>query len=624
MIYRFSDVELDRQHFELRRQGEPVHLEPRVLDLLLYLVEHRDRMIPKDELLEQVWSGQVVTESSLTRCISLAREAIGDEGREGLIRTVHGRGYDFHGEVEQVPPASVAGPGEGAATEEINDPGSPRSRRAPAGPVRWAVAGLVLAVTAVAGWRLLASRSSESELGGATSIRSLAVLPLENLSGDPQHEYFADAMTEALIGDLANIGSLRVVSRTSAMRYKNSDLSLPEIAFELGVDGVLEGSVFREDPRVRISVQLIDAVGDTHIWSESYERGLEDQLRVHGDVARSVAQAIAIELTPAEQERLASGYRVDPRAQDAYLMGRLHQGRISVADRFKAIEYYEQAIAIDPRYASPHQAMAGAYIMLGWGLRHLPPREAMPRARAAAEEALRLDPTMVEPHVTLAIVLGRYEWQWEAAEAEFQLLHELVPDGLHREHGLFLIAIGQHDEGLALLEQGVRQPRGFQAYERGVLATSLVQARRYEEAIEQAQLTIEMLPDLWWPHWALATAYRFLGRDEEAFRAYEGWYRLTHDEEWLASHADAYRRGGLEGSLRYGLESELRDGGDTLVIAGLSAAVGDYEAAFDWLEEAWQERHLDLVSSLVNDQDFDPMRSDPRFRDLLRRINYPQ
>jgi TolB-like protein/DNA-binding winged helix-turn-helix (wHTH) protein/Tfp pilus assembly protein PilF len=632
VIYRFADLELDREHFELRRAGVPVHLEPRVLDLLVYLVANRDRLVTKDELLEEVWSGQIVTESSLTRCVSQAREAIGESGRDGLIRTVHGRGYHFHGEVVE-----DAGPPVKQVSGLESHAAAPAGEAAGGDRVGWPVAAVVLAAVAgLLAWVLLGGGPTRTAVEDVESapIRSLAVLPLENLSGDPDNEYFVDGMTEALIADLARIESLRVVSRTTALLYKGSDLSLPAIARELDVDGVIEGSVFRQDPRVRISVQLIDARRDAHLWADTFERDLADQLQVQGDVARAVAAAIEVELSPAEEKRLAAARPVDPEAHDAYLRGRLHQNASSLPDALQAVEYYRKAIELDPEHALAHDALAGVHMLLGWGLRHLPAKEAVSIARAEAEIALRLDPSIAASHVTVGQILGLHDWRFAEAEAEFLRALELAPkNDPHpvREYGLYLMMMGRHEEGLRHLERTLQlEAAGRQSYERAVYAIGLQYARRYEEASEQALAAIEVDPDVWWPHWTLSVCYRHLGREAEAHASRLETHRLQRGEGELSRLDEAYEEGGLAGYTRLEMEldQELAAKGemllDTVQMAVGSAILGRHDEAFSWLERAYEERNLTLVQSLATSPDFDVLRSDPRYADLLRRIGYPQ
>ncbi len=282
------------------------------------------------------------------------------------------------------------------------------------------VAALALAVVALITWRIW-----DQVVIAPGPIRSIAVLPLDNLSGDPEQEYFADGMTEVLIASLARIGGLRVISRTSSMAYKNSDLTLPQIASELNVDAVVEGSVLRAGNRVRITTQLIRADSDEHLWSESYERGLEDVLALQSEVARAIAGEIELKLVSAHG--LGGERPVDPAAFEAYLKGRHHWNRRTGADLRKSIEYFETAIALDSDWALAHSGLAQAYVLLATFDPSARPRDSMPRARAAAERALELDDELAPAHTALAGVREFYDWDWEGAEAEFQRALELDP-----------------------------------------------------------------------------------------------------------------------------------------------------------------------------------------------------
>jgi TolB-like protein len=456
-------------------------------------------------------------------------------------------------------------------------------------------------------------------------IRSISVLPLANLSGDPEQEYFADGMTEAVILDLARIKALRVTSFTSIRRYRNSDKSLPEIAQELNVDGIIEGTVMRAGDRVRITVQLIDARDDRNIWADRYDRDLSDVLALQSDVALEVADQIRLELTPQEVVGFEDRQVVDPEAHDAYLRGMLHLAKMNPPDALKAIEYFEQAIERDPEHALAYAGIARAYGVLSFCYGYLPSKEAMPKTRAAAEKALALDESLGVAHSALGLVRWAYDWEWEQGEAKLRQGLELSPNDPWALvlYGYYLVAVGRHDAGLPLTARAV-EVEPWNLSWRTSHASQHILARNYERAVEECLQVLEIDPDYVVP---LRVGYELLGREEEAHRADVRLFRLTgRDEEWLREFERAYQEAGSEGASRYFVASETERAKTQYVepfyFALRYATLGEADAAFEWLERAYQERSSTLVYLAVTPES-DLLRSDPRFDDLLRRINYP-
>ncbi len=575
-VFAFGPYELDAASCELRREGAPIALHLKPAQLLEYLIGNRRRIVTKHELMDRVWPDAIVSESTLTSTIGEIRQALEDDVAEPrFIRTWRGRGYQFVAKVEE----------------------QPRSRtREPPPPV--------------------------------DPIRSIAVLPFENLSGDPEQKYFVDGMTEALIGDLAKISSLRVISRTSVTRYANTDKSLPEIAQELNVDGVIEGTVMRAGDRVRITVQLIDARDDSNIWADRYDRDLSDVLALQSDVALEIADRIRLELTPQEVARFESRRIVDPEAHDVYLRGMLHLAKSNLSGALQAIEYFEQAVERDPEHALAYTGIARAYLLLNTVFRYLPPKEAMPKARAAAEKALALDESRGNAHSALGSVRWVYDWDWEQGEAEFRRAVELSPNDpwALQAYGYYLLARSRFDAGLSLFARAIQQSP-LELFGRTTYANGLVYARDYERAIEEHLKVLDIDSDFASAVSNLAGLYYELGREEEAYRTWARWHRLMgRDEEWRRGYERAYQEAGFEGAFRYVLASETEPARTEYVnpedIARGYARLGEIDAAFEWLERAYEERSTSLVF-LGSNPFYDPLRSDPRFDDLLRRINYP-
>jgi TolB-like protein/Flp pilus assembly protein TadD len=453
-------------------------------------------------------------------------------------------------------------------------------------------------------------------------IRSIAVLPLENLSGDPEQEYFADGMTEALIGAVAKIRPLSVISRTSVMRYKDSDLPLPEIARELGVEAVIEGTVMRAGDRVRITAQLIRASTDEHLWNDSYDRDLRDILALHSEVARAIAGEIELQLSGAEKPAKAER-PVDPDAFEAFLKGRYHWNMRTAADIWKSIKYFETAIALDPDWALPHSGLAEAYVLLAVYDQKVLPRTSMPRARAAAERALELVEELAPAHAALAGVRMWYDWDWAGAEAGFQRALELDPSYATAHHWYAI--------HLAALKRPGAVQHARRARELDPLSTiiganmGIIQlfTRDYDGSIEALRTALEYAPDFAFGQEWLISAYIAKGMHEEAVEVAERLTRTQPEPGHRVFLALAYAGAGRSDDAHRVLEEVRVSPIDPFAVAQVYATLGDAAEAFEWLEKAFERRSLRLSWASV-DPVFDPLRSDPRFEDLLRRIGYPE
>ena len=622
---RFGVFEVDLRSGELRKQGLKIKLQGQAIQILGLLLERPGELVTREELRKKLWPTDTFVdfEHGLNAAIKKLRAALGDSADSPrFVETLHRRGYRFIAPVEGCPAPSIS-PSPPAPA------GGTFARRAlPVAGTALAVVGLVAVLIGlnVGGLR-------ERLLGGVApgQITSLAVLPLENLSGDPEQDYFADGMTEALITELGKISALRVISRQSVMQFKGTDKPLPEIARELDVDAVVEGSVLRADDRVRITVQLMRAEPEEQLWSQSYQRDLSEILALQSEVARAIAREIKIALTPEEQTRLASAHAVNPEAYYAYLKGRYHWEKRTREGVDKSIEYFQQAIEKDPNYGLAYSGLADSYEGL-YEYAGLPRTQMLTRANAATLQALEIDNTLGEAYATLAWLTTMVDWDWSVAERHFKRALDLNP-GYARAHdlyGMFLTIMGRHEEAIA---------EGKRAQELDPLSVLFnvragewyYYARQYDKAIEEYRKVLEFDPSSSYAHWALGKAYVQKRMHEEAIAEFRKIPRGQDDFHAGVLRAFAlgyaYGMAGKRDEERNVLEEMLERSKRHYVhpahIAYVYISLGEKDKAFEWLEKAYEERggYLDLLKV---DPWYDPLRSDPRFQELVRRMNFPK
>jgi TolB-like protein/predicted Ser/Thr protein kinase len=543
-----------------------------------------------------------------------------DSGRSTAVSAVAQAG---HAQDARVTPS---------APERPREPALNAVKGAPLPKRRWlavVLAGVALIAAVLLG--LNVGRVRDRLVGGpsAPKITSLAVLPLENLSGDPQQEYFADGMTDALIAELGQIGSLRVISRTSVMRYKKTDKPLPQIAEELGVDAVIEGSVLRAGDKVRITAQLIGAAPERHLWARSYERDLRDVLTLQGEVARAIAYEVKANVTPDVQARLARARPVNPEAHEFYLKGSYYWNKFSLSQEgFKrGSEYFGQAIEKDPNYALPYAALADCiWESAFWG--YTPREDALPRVKALTGKALELDPSLAEAHRSLAAVKFYFEWDWPGAEREYKRTIDLNPSyaDVHRTYAWYLYYMGRTDQAQAEYSRALElDPLSLNT--NVSLGMGLGYAHQYDKAIEQLRKTLELDPNYAYGHFGLARVYMRKSMFNEAVQESQKALSLSAGDPpyftqvVLALVAAGRKAEALKvlGELEELSKRKYVRASDFAAICG---SLGRRDEAFQWLDKAYQEHEIQLVS-LKTAWDLDPLRSDPRFEDFLRRMNFP-
>jgi TolB-like protein/Tfp pilus assembly protein PilF len=463
--------------------------------------------------------------------------------------------------------------------------------------------------------------SSES----APRIDSIAVLPLENLSGDPEQEYFSDGMTDELIGQLAQISALKVISRTSVMQYKGARKPLPAIAKELNVEAVLEGTVRRSGDRVRITAQLIEAATDRSLWAETYERDMRDILELQSEVAQAVAREIQITVTPEESKHLASTFPVDPEAHEAYLWGNFFFNKESVEGWRRAVDFYEQALEKDPRYAPAHAALARTLAILPYYVGDA--SEFYTKAKKAGLTAIELDETLAKAHISLGFVEFSHGWNWAKAEREFQRAIELEPGSAeaHLWYGNYLVWMGRSEEGMAEGGRGLElDPLSLVRNTR--LGMLFYFARKYDKAIKQLKKALDMDPNFGQAHAWLFFAHVKKECYEDAHVSLRKWLELDGYTEPIAHHPHYTYLCALWGKREEGLRAlnapvwAERLPWERAIAMG---ALGEKDEAFQLLEQAYHEREPNLALSKV-DPRLDPLRDDPRFQDFLRRMDFPE
>jgi TolB-like protein/tetratricopeptide (TPR) repeat protein len=606
--------------------------------------------VTREQIIERVWGKDVFldADTSINSAIRKIRLVLKDDPEQPrFIQTVTGRGYRFIGGVTDVVPLTLAPPaqtpmGPNQGLQPTGDLAAPAEAiiqvrrlvvRSHGRVAQAAAAAVVLFLFfgAIGYW------SSQRRSLLRPQFKTIAVLPLQNYSGDPQQEYFVDGMTDSVIADLGKIKDLRVISRTSVTPYKNSRKSMREIASDLHADAVIEGSVARSADRIRITVQLIDASRDQHLWSESYEREMKDIFALQSQVAQAIAEQVHAVVTPEEQGHLSRSRVIDPEVYELYLKGRRIMERGGLQDVRNAIDYFQSGLEKDPDNALLYTGLADAYIDKMMDV-HESPAEATSKARAAAEKAVQLDDSLAEAHTSLGMIKLSYDWDWAGAEHEFKRAIELNPGYplAYVMYGQYLTMVGRQTDAMPYFDKAHKLDPLFGQSYRGE-GYSCFMAHKYDEAIVQYRKALELEPDAI-TYFGLVLARAEGGDYGTAITEAEKATSVDNSPLLLTSLASAYARAGRRADANHVLRrlQELWERQGTAPawhtarspyvcpyeVAGVYAQLGDRDRAIDWLDKAYRNRSC--LYWLRQDPRFDSIRSDPRFQELLAKMNFPK
>jgi TolB-like protein/DNA-binding winged helix-turn-helix (wHTH) protein/Tfp pilus assembly protein PilF len=620
-LLRFDNFELDVRTGELRKHGVRLRLQGQPLQVLAALLKSAGDVVTHEELRAQIWTTDTFVDfdHSLHNAIARLRDVLGDSAeRPRYIETLPRRGYRFIVPVEAGDLPVPVGATNSAPPADL--PGHLWLTKSHALLLTTVFAVLVISI---AFWL---ARTGGAPTSAAPRLNSIAVLPLDNLSGDPSQEFFADGMTDQLITDLAKVGSLRVISRTSVMQYKGTKKGLPEIARELHVDAIVEGSVIRSGRRVRVTAQLVQAPTDQHLWAETYDRDLGDILKLQGEVAEAIAGQVRAQLTPTQEALIRQAAAVDPAAYDAYLKGRLYfTTEFTKPDSLKKAQHlFEEAIQKDPNLALAYAGLADTYVYLAFS-GALQKDLAYQSAKQALAKALQLDDTIGEAHDTLGVLNWEFDWDRDAAEREFNRAIALAPSYscAHEDRAIFLASVGRRSEALAEIARIDQLDYGFSSA--SAESKTYYALRDYRALIEASRRALLLDPKDSRQHYFLGVGYEGTGELQQAISEFQKAVQFSDGSLSPAvALAHAYSAAGkkaeAEKMLRDLERKAKRTPASPYTMATIYAGLGENDKAFDLLEKAYSEKSLDFALPLQSDLLLDRLRPDPRFQIMLRRI----
>jgi TolB-like protein/DNA-binding winged helix-turn-helix (wHTH) protein/Tfp pilus assembly protein PilF len=666
-LYEFTDFRLDISERLLLRKGKPVSLSEKAFRILCLLVRENGHLVGKDRLLSEVWADSVVEENNLDKNVSLLRQILGErKGREKFIETVRGHGYRFVAEVRRPEAAEVEKPSLGkrkknrsskspspafsAASfgsalpsnnvvaladwrhepdkkpiEEISET-SPNtetrlSARKKIPPAAFIVLGL--AILALGYFALTRFRSEPPN--GAAPITTLAVLLFQNDSGDADLDYLAEGLSESLIDKLSQLPQLKVIARSSSFKYRGENIDLQGVAQKLNVRVIVTGKVMRRGDQLTIRVEMVDAIDNKQVWGEQYKRPAADLLLLEKEITQTVSQKLRLKLSGAKENQFARQDTVNPRAYELLLKGQFLYRTAETENQKKAVEYYQQAIALDPNYALAYVKLSKAYQNL-LGKSTIDPQEFTPKARAAAQKALELDENLAEAHLAAAI-FHLEKWDWAAYRQNLERAIELSPNSAeaHSSYAHYLSMAGRHEEALVEARRA-RELDPLTIFRRTQISQTLAVARRDDEAFREINEALELDANNIFANIGLGWLYQVNGMYREAIAAFQESIRLGDNSQDVqiylgTAYAQAGERDKARAILRQLETSKIYV--SPCELAYLYAALGEREKAFASLEKAYADKDLHLMNMNI-DRNFDPLRADPRFDALLRRIGLAQ
>jgi TolB-like protein/DNA-binding winged helix-turn-helix (wHTH) protein/Tfp pilus assembly protein PilF len=649
-MIRCGAFEIDLRAFELRKHGLRLKLSEQPFQILAILLEKPGQVVTREEIRTRLWPGDTFVDfdHGLNNAVMRLREALADSSdRPRFVETLPRRGYRFIAPIEEVRSPAQDAPAVLWAAQSVADFPHPdpivespsdAPRIGGRGNLhRWLtlprialLSAAVLAFAAFSGLAVHYVRGMESARVNPAHAMSLVVLPLENLSGDKEQDYFADGMTDDLTANLAKIRTLRVISRSTAMAYKGTRKPLSEIARDLRVDAVVEGTVLRAGDRVRITAELVQVSTDHHLWADTYESQMGDVLALQNRVSSAIVDEIRINLSPEDKQRLAQTPSVSPAAYEDYLRGRYYWNKRSGDGFAKAIGYFEEATKKDPQYALAYAGLADCYGIIGATIYgSVPSAEAAPKAKAAAIRALEIDPSLAEAETSLATAKFNYDWDWKAASEGFKHAIRLDPKyaTAYQRYSLYSIAMGHFDDSLEQIKRA-RDLDPLSISINSSLGWRLYLARQFDRSIEQLKDTLEMDPSYEWAHLILGQAYEEKRAFDLALPELHKAVALSHNSPLMVSAlAHAYGVSGNPGEAQK-LVAQLFAQSEKVYVSpyyiGIAyLGLGKNDLAMDWLEKAFADRSNGLVFLKV-EPELDPLRTDPRFVALELKLNFPK
>ena len=641
-VFRFGEFVLDCDRFELLRDGRPVKLEKIPMELLILLALKEGHLVSREAIIDHLWGKDTFldTEHGINTAVRKIRLALRDDpDRPRFVQTVTGKGYRFVGEVKSQRPNNH-NPSEIPQTEAIAiatpvDPTIgqtellPQTSVPPAASSRprltslWRIVGYLALVGVVAAVVLYVFQSRPV-------VNSIAILPLANLTGNPEMDYLGDGLTDALINNIAQVPNLKVISGRSMLRYKGRDIDLQTLGRELQVQAVLTGKYALSGNKLLISVELSDVRDNRHVWGEQYNRSLGDMADVREEVSHQITDMLRLNVTPEQRQRISRKQTVNPEAYQFYLQGRHYQLKDTPDGLRKSREYYEQAIDADPSYAPAYVGLAQFYGYMGWA-GEIPPGEAGAREEAAAIRATQLDPSLGLAHCEQGIANLFYKWNWPAAEKETESCLALSPNDAeaHFSHALYLRTM-RHFDGALREAQRAEEVDPLTPERREMIGSIYYFSRQYDSAAEQYRLLTQSDPDLPGPHIRLFDAYSRTGKESDAISELQKGLALQGADDLAAALPAKYKSSGFEATRQFAIREQIKlllEASKQGYIAPTALAadyslVNEKDQAFEWLEKASAEHSPDLVD-LNLDPDYDNLRSDKRFHDLVQRIGLP-